>query len=358
MTTLKRVVIQLGFDAGLFRLVRFAVRRRQAVILMFHRFSGEGQGHPKGLPIDRFAEFMAYLTRHYRVVSLRRLTDELRRGAVQPFTAAVTIDDGYHEVFTLAAPVLRRHGVPASIFVVSDFIDGQLWPWIDRFDFVFDRAPHERLEFGHRGSRHVLEGGGNEYRQQAGEQWREYAKSLMVAERDQLLEAIAKASGVEIPREPPSEYRPMTWDQLRALAGEGFDVGAHTRSHPILSRTDPQRLRTEVEGCKERIEQRLGFPVRHFAYPNGLREDYTPETVAAVARAGYIAAVTAVAGGNASATPLLELRRIAVHPESVARFAQSVSGFDEIRLRVRFPFGGTPAHVRPVGEAARGANTQ
>lgn len=358
MITLKRAAVQLGYDAGLFELIRFAVRRRQAVILMFHRFWGNGEGHPNGLPIGRFADFMAYLTRNYRVVSLQQITEELRRGTVQPCTAAVTIDDGYHEFFTLAAPVLRRYGVPASIFVVSDFIEGRLWPWIARFDFVFDHAPHERVEFSHCGRWHVLELKDKRERQQAREQWCQDAKGLSVADRDQLLDAIARAAGVDMPAVPPSEYRPMTWAQLRALAADGFDVGAHTRTHPILSGVSPEQLRAEVEGGKEQIESRLGIQVRHFAYPNGLSEDYTPEAVAAVARAGYLAAVTAVAGGNTPSTPPLELRRIAARPENLARFARCISGFDEIARRAGFGSDGRPARIRPIGEVAEGASRQ
>ena len=302
---------------------------------MFHRLSGSGEGHVTGLPIERFEEYIRYLTRHFRVVSLGTLVEECARGTVKPYSAAVTFDDGFHEVFTLAAPVLRRYGVPASFFVVSDFVEGRLWLWPDRFRYVFDRAPRGRVEFSQRGSIYVLEIGKNQDRWRAEEQWIEYAGKLPVAEREELLEAIAEASGVKIPATPPKEFRSMTWDQLRAMAAEGFDVGAHTRTHPILSHVDPEQLRAEVEGCKAQIEQHVGFPVRHFAYPNGRREDYTLEAVEAVSRAGYVAAVTTVAGGNTPSTSLFELRRIGTEAEDLAHFAQLVCGFEQAKLRVR-----------------------
>jgi len=340
---LKRAALQLGFQAGLFRLAERAVRRRKAVILTFHRFSGNGEGHARGMPIPTFTEYLEYLTRHYRVVSLRTLTEELSRGDVQPYTAAVTVDDGYHEVFTLAAPVLRTYGVPASFFVISDFIDGRLWPWTDRFTFVFDRAPRDRLAFTHRGSVHVLQMREEGDRRRAAAHWLEYAKGLPAAEVDELLAAIAAAAGIEVPVAPPREYRPLTWTQLRALNAEGFDVGAHTRTHPILSRVGPEQLRTEIEGCREQMEQRLGFPVRHFAYPNGGKEDYTPEAVEQVARAGYRAAVTCVAGGNTPSTSPFELRRIGAAMEGLAHFAQAISGFEHVKVRVRARLGGRRA---------------
>jgi peptidoglycan/xylan/chitin deacetylase (PgdA/CDA1 family) len=354
MTSLKRVALQLGFRAGLFDLARRAVRRREAVIVAFHRFWGNGEGHPRGMPIQRFTEYIAYLTRHYRVVSLRTLTEELSRGQMRPYTATVTVDDGYHEVFTLAAPILKTYGVPASVFVVSDFIDGRLWLWADRFGFVFDRARRDRLTFSHRGSVHVLEMREDTDRRRAEAHWLEHAKGLSVAERDQLLETIAAAAGVEVPVAPPREYRPMTWTQLRALAAEGFDVGGHTRTHPILSQIPPEQLQAELEGCKEQIEQRLGLPVRHFAYPNGWKEDYTPKVVEAVSRAGYRSAVTIEAGGNTASTPPFELRRIGADTEGLAHFAQLVSGFEQVKLRVRAELGldGMPPRIRTRGRGA------
>src|SRR5947208_2532423 len=104
-----------------------AARPRRALILTFHRFSENGQSEVGRSPIRRFAEYMEYLTRHYRVVSLSDMVEELQRGTLRPYTTAVTIDDGYYEAFSLAAPVLRKYGVPATFFVVSDFADGRLW---------------------------------------------------------------------------------------------------------------------------------------------------------------------------------------------------------------------------------------
>lgn len=334
MKPLINYALQLGFHAGFFRLPRL-VRRGRAMILTFHRFSGNGEGHVGGLPIQRFIECIEYLTRNYRVVSLGDMLEELRRGRVSPYTTVLTVDDGYHEVFSLVAPVLRRYGATASIFVINEFIDGRLWPWTDRFRFVFDHAPLGRVTVKHRALMQVLEIRSEKDRQQLGEQWREYAKQVPAAQQEDLLEAIAEAWGVKIPDVPPGEYRSMTWAQLRALAAEGFDVGAHTRTHPILSRVSPEQLWDEIGGCKEEIERNLGFPVRHFAYPNGRREDYTPEAVEMVTRADYSAALTMVPGWNTPSTSPFELRRIGGGARDLAHFAQCVSGFDLLKLQVR-----------------------
>jgi len=323
--TAKELALSIGFRMGYLRF-RQLVRRQQALILMFHRFGDESRGDPQGLPIRRFERYMKYLTDRYRVVSLRDLIRELRRGGPASNTAAVTVDDGYDDVVSLAVPVMHAYGIRASIFVVSGFVGGRLWPWTDHFRFVFDRAPRRPVRFTHRDATHTIDIRNESERSRAEERWREHAKTLPVAEREDLLGAIAEACGIAIPAAAPAEFRSMTWTELRALAADGFDIGAHTRSHPILSQVGSERLRDEIHGCKEEIEGNLRHPVPHFAYPNGRREDYTHEAVSVVSSAGYEAAVTAVPGNNTRATPMFELLRVSGDSDNLARFAQVISG--------------------------------
>jgi len=329
----KQVALKVGFHTGVLRLLQLALRR-QALILMFHRFFGDGKGDPRGLRIGRFAEYMQYLATRYHVVSLNDLTRQLRLGTVRPNTVAVTVDDGYDDFLSLAVPVLRKYGIPATLFVVSDFVEGHVWPWPDHFRFVFDHAPRHPITFRHRGETHALELQDEDDRRWAEEHWREYAKTISVPERDDLFGAIAEACGIEIPITPPPEFRSLTWAQLKALTADRIDVGAHTRSHPILSRVSSEQLRDEIRGCKEDIERNLGLPVTHFAYPNGTREDYTSETIKEVSRAGYQAAVTALAGINTPDTPIFELRRIEASTEDLPHFAKTVSALG-LRERVK-----------------------
>src|SRR5262249_25377743 len=138
---MKRLALHLAFRAGVFRTTQIALGRGQASILTFHRFTGDGQGHRRGLPVRRLEGGLRYLPPRYLVLSLLELCGELRRGVVPPHPVAITIDDGYHGVASLVAPLLRRYDAPATFFVVSDLVDGRLWLWTDKFRFVFDHAP-------------------------------------------------------------------------------------------------------------------------------------------------------------------------------------------------------------------------
>lgn len=123
-------------------------------------------------------------------------------------TLAVTFDDGFRSVFTLAAPVLARLGVPGTLFVPTALIgDGSPLEW-----------------------RGIDEWRGGEF-------------------------------------EP--ELRGMTWEEVGQLGDAGWEIGSHTRTHPRLTRLSDEVLRDELSLSREELEERLGCPCRSLAYPYG-----------------------------------------------------------------------------------------
>lgn len=79
----------------------------------------------------------------------------------------------------------------------------------------------------------------------------------------------------------------LTWLELRELADAGVGIGAHTDTHPFLSRIPVERARREIQDSRRRLEDGIGARVRVFAYPHG---DSSPDVQALVEDAGYEAA--------------------------------------------------------------------
>ncbi len=99
------------------------------------------------------------------------------------------------------------------------------------------------------------------------------------------------------------------------MAAGGIEFGAHTVTHPILSRIDdPEKLRAEIDGAKRRIDGELDRETAHFCYPNGTRADFTSEAIELVRQAGFQSAVTAESGMVAAGADLYTLKRIGVDP--------------------------------------------
>lgn len=141
-------------------------------------------------------------------------------------TLVVTFDDAFESTFTLARPLLARLGLTATVFVPTrQALDTEPMSWSGINGWL--GGPHERELIG------------------------------------------------------------MSGDQLRQLDQEGWEIGAHSRTHPQLPRLDDEELADEVEGSRMDCERELGMPCRTFAYPYGAADG---RVRAAVRAAGFTAA--------------------------------------------------------------------
>jgi peptidoglycan/xylan/chitin deacetylase (PgdA/CDA1 family) len=100
----------------------------------------------------------------------------------------------------------------------------------------------------------------------------------------------------------------LSWDEVRALA-EVADIGAHSMTHPILTRCGDLKSIREIVQSRLDIEEALGSVCRHFAYPNG---NYGMREMAAVKAAGYVTARTTDAGWNGRGTNPFRMRSFMV----------------------------------------------
>ena len=101
----------------------------------------------------------------------------------------------------------------------------------------------------------------------------------------------------------------MTWDDLRALAAQGFDIGSHTRSHADLGTIPLSEAELELRGSRERLEQELRQSIKLFAFPYGRRRNMRPDTIAAAKRE-YEVCCAAYGGHNT--TPMIQARSAAL----------------------------------------------
>ncbi|MGH9752301.1 MAG: polysaccharide deacetylase family protein [Blastocatellia bacterium] len=317
------------------------------MILTYHRFSERDGEAP--ISARAFAEQTQYLKAHYKLVTLSRLAGCLRKQEVPTRLAAITIDDGYRDAYEIAFPILRKHRAPATVFVVTEFVEGTTWLWTDKPRYLMALAAPQAFEVRIGGRKLILKLAGEDSRATAARDVNAALKPLPEKVRDIVIERLAFDLGVKLPMRPPAEYRAIDWRQAREMADAGIEIGSHTLTHPILTGLSDERLREEVGGSRDRIQSEIGRKVETFCYPNG---DYDFRTQCEVARAGYQLAVTTEVGLNSRRSDPLALRRI--HGEyDLARFVKSTSGFETARelWRHRLPRRGRRAGD-PAGERA------
>jgi peptidoglycan/xylan/chitin deacetylase (PgdA/CDA1 family) len=334
---MKQSALKLLARAGAFAPFR-AANRGRVLILTYHRF-GRGRD-PLATPEADFDAHLRYLKAHYTLVPLSRVAAHYAGAAELPARAAcVTIDDGFADAYEVAFPVLRRHGAPATLFVITDFLDGRAWMWTDKLRHVALATSAERLAAEVGGRSFDLRLAGRDSRLGAAGRVNSELKRLSPGAREEAIERIADAHGVALPVRPPAEFGPVTWEQARELDAAGVEVGSHTVSHPILTTTDDAQLEAELRDSRERLEGELGHAVELFCYPNGACDERVRRETR---RAGYACAVTTEPGLNERrAADPLALRRVPAETD-LPHFVQSTSGFEQLKNRLR---GRRPAAV-------------
>lgn len=324
---MKEAALRLLVSAGAFAPLRLA-NRGKALVLMYHRF-GAGDA---ALPAEEFARQLEYLSAHYRLLPLSELAARMARGEEPPPGAAcITIDDGFRDAYEVAFPLLKKFGAPATVYVVTDFLDGRCWVWTDKTRYLLTRtsAPELIFETGDQRVRARL--GGRTSRLEAAARVNAALKRLPDEEKEAALLRLADALGVGLPELPPDEYAPVSWEQAREMDAAGVEVGSHTVTHPLLTRVEGERLRRELRESRARLEDALGRRVDAFCYPDGAHDR---NVISEAEAAGYRHATTTLHGFNGRGTTLLALRRISTQ-QDLAHFVQSTSGAELLKVRLR-----------------------
>jgi peptidoglycan/xylan/chitin deacetylase (PgdA/CDA1 family) len=303
-------------------------------VLAYHRI-GDPIASGNSLPANisatpaAFAEQMEFLRRQFDVISLADLVRWRAGQAKLPrFPALITFDDGYRDNLEAALPILRARGLPAVLFVATDCIEGKPFYW-DLAACCFHRTSLTHAELPIIGRAEWPSGSNRAILRR----WIEAAKRLPDGERRAAVAALPEALGVAIPGDAFAGLY-LDWDELRALQRGGVDLGAHTRSHAILTRIGPIDAAGEIRGSKTLLESRTGAAVTAFAYPNGGPDDFDRGHRKLLASLGIELAFTLISGPQGIATARrdpLAIRRIFIgHRDDPWRFAAKVCGLTRV----------------------------
>ena len=294
--------------------------RGRLSILIFHRvLPAMDPLFPTEVDTRSFDRICGWLKDWFNVLPLDRAVRQLAAGKLPARAAAITFDDGYADNHGLALPILRQHGLTATFFIATGFLDGGRM-WNDTLVESVRRTELPVLDFSGLGLPGEPLGTfamtSPEARRTAIAALIDRAKYLTTEARLGLVAALAEQAKVQLPNDLM-----MRTDQVLALHRAGMQIGAHTVSHPILARLDDATARAQMSDSRDQLQQLLGAPVPLFAYPNGRPgTDYNARTVALAQALGFEAAVTTGWGAARQGHNLYELPRFTPWDRSRARF--------------------------------------
>ena len=275
---------------------------RNFLVLAYHRVTDDDDPFFGGVSTRIFARQIEVLHNCFNVLPLDELVERAPRNDIPPRAIAITFDDGYRDNYVHAFPVLRRYGIPATIFVVTGALGNDSPIWHDRVFGMFRQTQSEAvsIEGTRRPIRDLPE------RRAAMKSVLSRLRRLGPVERDREIERLGEALAVA----QPAPYPKLTWDEVREMVRDGIVFGAHTVTHPILTRIPLEEAVQEIASSKEALEHEIERPVTLFAYPNGRAEDFSEPIKRAVKEAGFVCAVTTLWGVNDRHTDFFELRRV------------------------------------------------
>lgn len=261
-----------------------------------------------------FERQVRLLRRWVSVVPLAGALADLTAGRpLPPRAVALTFDDGYLDNATFAAPVLAAAGLPATFFLVPDFLSGTADAWWERLGQAFAHATAPELRW--EGER--FDTSDPDVRRASMARVAEQLKTVDARRRGEAITELADRLASEVPAAKRRLF--MDWDEAASLTRAGHDIGSHTCDHPILSREDPAEQARQLVESRRALEDGFGRTVDLLAYPNGRDPDYSATTVELAEQAGYRYAVTTRAGLVGADAPPLALDRLVVDAETRLR---------------------------------------
>ncbi|HZZ92456.1 MAG TPA: polysaccharide deacetylase family protein [Usitatibacter sp.] len=282
------------------------LRPRGVYVLMYHRISAPGDFFG-GVSVDNFRRQMEWLRDHCTPVwpeDVLRATQYARRGKPP---VVVTFDDGYRDFRTRAWPILQELGIPAAVFLATQFMDrgGLLWTeqleWAVRSSKATEVVPPWQPD-----AAVLLETEAE--RRAFVRAAKERLKDAEDDDRRRWLESLLDRLCAADP-ESVLGRQMLSWEDVRACT-ENTCFGGHSHTHPILSRVKDGGLDHEIRTCRDRIEGETGRYPKTFAYPNGRASDFDGRTRATLAKHGFGLSFSTIEGVNRPETDRLALRRL------------------------------------------------
>lgn len=287
------------------------------LILGYHRivddFAGTARDEMPSMLTSTamFERHLDLVGSRFRFTTLDEIGEHLAEG--RPFTervAAVTFDDGYRDNYEQAFPILKRKGIPAAVFVVTDLVGQRRWQIHDKL-FHLVRKAFGAWDDPHREMSALL----RRLDLPAGQLLRSRASTsspmmtvsallpdLSMANIGRILAALEASTGNGFHNIALS----LTWPMIAEMHRAGITIGSHTQRHVSLPAESSGTVVAELEGSKRAIEEHIGVPVTHFAYPGG---QFTPRDVDVLERTGYRFGYTACPHQDAR-HPTLTIERL------------------------------------------------
>jgi len=294
------------------------------VVLMYHRIiplNDAGEGVQSGMYVQpkTFENHIRFLKNSFSFVPLSEIAsiiEEKSCNSNEKPICVITFDDGWHDFYINAYPIMKAHKVPATVFLPTGFIGTNDWLWTDRVGYLFsNKGNSASLQKYNRASVNAIV---NQLEKLKGPQESRLEEAIEILKGyrdDEINEILLELSERwDLDQNPPGRGF-LNWEEVREMAQSGLvTFGSHTVAHKILTTLADQEIRDELIESRKRLiaEQVVDPSFIPFCYPNG---NHNYRIACMVKDTGYDLAVTTKKGWNNPESDPFTLRRIGIHQD-------------------------------------------
>ena len=264
----------------------------KGLIFMLHRVLPEDERNQftlnKDLAIspEKLEEFiLLFKAKGYTFVSLDEVQGWLeKKTTIHEKFICLTFDDGYRDNLIHGLPILKKHKVPATIYVTNCLPNGTAIMWW----YLFENHVKSHHQLILNSSKGIIEF-----------QWKNEPSSF--SQFGQVSQAIKEIPGNELPAvlsqsfglsvsemEAHGEAISLSWEEIKELSNDPLiTIGAHTMNHICLKQQMEELVFEEMKSSKSELEKYIGKEVVHFAYPFGGEMDVSKRELEIAAKVGF-----------------------------------------------------------------------
>lgn len=212
------------FTDHIFQLLR---RNHEICAVTYHKISNA----------ENFENQLCYLKERFHIIGYQDVKGFFAGNLLPKNALILTFDDGDISNYKIAFPLLKKHGIPAIFFVITDLLNTHKPFWWDEIEYYLGKEE---------GNRKIWE-----------------VKTWPNAKREAFLQDLRKMSN-----KPVLEQTQLTTDQLREMQESGIVIANHSHTHPMFDQCTSEELHMEMSQSTAVLKE-LGFSPEIFAYPNG-----------------------------------------------------------------------------------------
>lgn len=291
------------------------------VILTYHSIIKDKVKHA-GLEVSEtnFVKQIEFLKNHFDIIDIDTGINLLNNNNYKN-KLIITFDDGYRNNYSTALPILIKNNIPATIFLTTDPIIKHSLLWGNDLDLAISESNCTNIIIDKLGQ---IDLSTDEQKIGATKVIKKHLKCLSKPEIEYTIDNIHNQLKIITRDYTDQRYEMLLVDEIIDMSNKNITFGNHTCTHPIVSNISNREFQNELSNSTDNIKEWTGNDIHYFAYPNGLKDDFTEESKNILKTSNYKAAFTLIRGTNNSQNDMYELKRIPVKDCPLPEFASYI----------------------------------